>query len=150
MLEPGELKTRLDSSPPSPELDMLAPDCLSSVYHPQTNGQSDRDNQDHKLAISLVSACHVASWSLDLPWVKYSHNSLICSSTGMSSFMVDYGYQPRLFPSQGQEVAFTSVPRAHHHSVIWRNTRSTLYHGAKHNRPLADRTIFPTRLIPRS
>lgn len=42
-------------------------------------------------------------------WVKYAHNTLPCSSSGLSPFQCAYGYQPPLFPVLEEEV---SVPSA--------------------------------------
>ncbi|KAI4805924.1 hypothetical protein KUCAC02_010517 [Chaenocephalus aceratus] len=76
---------------------------LSSGYHPQTNGQTERANQDLGTALRCVASRNPASWSLHLPWVEYAHNSLVCSATGMSPFMASNGFQPPLFPVQERE-----------------------------------------------
>ena len=77
---------------------------LSSVYHPQTNGQTEQANQDLGAALRCVTARHPASWSTHLPWVEYTNNSLVCSATGMSPFMAANGFQPPLFPAQGSHL----------------------------------------------
>ena len=120
-----------------------SPSC-SSGFHPQTNGQSERANQDLESALRCVSARHPASWSQHLPWIEYSHNSLTSSATGMSPFMVAYGYQPPLFPSQEQEVAVPSV-RAHLRRchAVWRHARAALSRTAQRNRRLADKHRIP-------
>ena len=71
---------------------------LSSGYHPQTNGQTERANQDLGSALRCVAAEHPVSWSTHLPWIEYARNSLVCSATGMSPFHVSMGFQPPLFP----------------------------------------------------
>jgi len=60
---------------------------LSSGYHPQTNGQTERANQDLEAALHCVTAHHPVSLSSFLPWIEYAHNSLSCSATVMSPFM---------------------------------------------------------------
>ena len=82
---------------------------LSSGYHPQTNGQTERANQDLGTALRCVASRNPASWSLHLPWVEYAHNSLVCSATGMSPFMASNGFQTPHFPVQEREVAVPSV-----------------------------------------
>lgn len=52
---------------------------LSYGYHPQTNGQTERANQDLGAALWCVTSLNPASWSKVLPWVEYTHNSLTSS-----------------------------------------------------------------------
>ncbi|KAI3360946.1 hypothetical protein L3Q82_013152 [Scortum barcoo] len=85
---------------------------LSSGYHPQSNGQTERANQSLKTALRCVAARNPASWSTQLAWVEYAHNSLSNSSTGMSPFMAANGFQPPpLFPSQEEDTAVPSVSK---------------------------------------
>lgn len=48
---------------------------LSSDYHPQTNGQTERATQSLELALQCVAARNPASWSTYLMWIEYVHNS---------------------------------------------------------------------------
>jgi transposase InsO family protein len=50
---------------------------LSSGYHPQTNGQTEQANQELETAIRCVTSTNTSSWSAQLPWVEYAHNTLI-------------------------------------------------------------------------
>ncbi|XP_054645991.1 uncharacterized protein LOC129188890 [Dunckerocampus dactyliophorus] len=117
---------------------------LSSGHHPQTNGQTERANQDLEAALRCVCHRHPSSWAPHLPWVEYAHNTLVSSATGMSPFKVAYGYQPPLFPSQEAEVAVPSV-QVHLRRArrIWRETVAALGRTAARNRRLADRHRIP-------
>ena len=117
---------------------------LSSGYHPQTNGQTERANQDVESALRCVVANHPASWSIYLPWVEYSHNTLVSSATGMSPFKAANGYQPPLFPSQEREVSVPSV-QGHLRRArrIWHEVRAALSRTASRNQMLADRRRVP-------
>ncbi|KAK7916542.1 hypothetical protein WMY93_012303 [Mugilogobius chulae] len=55
---------------------------LTSGYHPQSNGQTERANQDLESALRCVTARNPTTWSSFLPWVEYAHNSLVSSATG--------------------------------------------------------------------
>ncbi|KAI3359008.1 hypothetical protein L3Q82_015392 [Scortum barcoo] len=63
----------------------------------QTNGQTERTNQDLVTALRCITAANPSSWSSYLPWVEFSHNSLVSSATGLSPFEASLGYQPPLF-----------------------------------------------------
>uniref|UniRef100_A0A673MHB7 Integrase catalytic domain-containing protein n=1 Tax=Sinocyclocheilus rhinocerous TaxID=307959 RepID=A0A673MHB7_9TELE len=83
---------------------------LSSGFHPQSNGQTERANQDLERVLRCLVAQNPSSWSQQLSWVEYAHNSLPVSSTGLSPFECSLGYQPPIFPDLESEVA---VPSAH-------------------------------------
>lgn len=82
---------------------------LSSGFHPQTNGQTERANQDLEAALRCVAAQNQSSWSSHLHWVEYAHNSLPSSATGLTPFECSLGYLPPLFPAQETEIAVPSV-----------------------------------------
>ncbi len=83
---------------------------LSSGYHPQSNGQTERANQDLERMLRCVVSQNPSSWSQQLSLVEYAHNSLPVSGTGLSPFEGSLGYQPPIFSSLESEVA---VPSAH-------------------------------------
>ena len=116
---------------------------LSLGYHPQTNGQIERANQDLGAALRCVTSRNPASWSTHLPWVEYAHNSLVCSATGMSPFMACNGFQPPLFPAQA-DVAVPSV-QGHRRRArrVWRETRAALTRTTARNQRVADRHRTP-------
>ncbi len=75
---------------------------LSSGYHPQTNGQTERKIQE--LGRYLRSYCHddQHSWSRFLPWAEYAQNSLRQDTNRLTPFQCVLGYQPPLFPWTGE------------------------------------------------
>ncbi|KAI3361558.1 hypothetical protein L3Q82_013700 [Scortum barcoo] len=78
--------------------------------HPESNGQTERLNQELETCLKCLVAQNQTTWSQRLTWVEYAHNSLPTVATGLSPFQVVYGYQPPLFPTNETEV---TVPSAH-------------------------------------
>ncbi len=113
---------------------------LSSGFHPQTNGQTERANQDLERVLRCLVTQNPTSWCQQLSWVEYAHNSLQVSSTGLLPFECSLGYQPPLFPSMESEVAVPSahafVQRCHR---TWTRARETLLRVGACTKAKADR-----------
>ena len=100
---------------------------LTSGYHPQSNGQSERTNQELEKALRCMASDKPRTWAGQLLWVEYAHNSLVCSATGMSPFQCVYGYQPPLFASQeGNASCPSALAQARRCRRTWARVRSTL------------------------
>uniref|UniRef100_A0A8C1MYK4 Gypsy retrotransposon integrase-like protein 1 n=1 Tax=Cyprinus carpio TaxID=7962 RepID=A0A8C1MYK4_CYPCA len=113
---------------------------LSSGFHPQTNGQTERANQDLGRMLRCLASHNPSSWSDQLTWAEYAHNSLPVSSTGMSPFMCSLGYQPPLFSSQGSEAAVPSVQAfVQRCRRTWRRAREALIRARGRVKTAADR-----------
>ncbi|XP_058654944.1 uncharacterized protein LOC131553967 [Onychostoma macrolepis] len=113
---------------------------LSSGFHPQSKGQTERANQDLERVLRCLVAQNPTSWCQQLSWVEYAHNSLPVLSMGLSPFECSLGYQPPIFPSLESEVAVPSahafVQRCHR---TWRRARETLLRMGARTKAQADR-----------
>ncbi len=113
---------------------------LSSGFHPQSNGQTERANQDLERTLRCLVSKNPTSWSQQLSMVEYAHNTLPVSSTGLSPFECSVGYQPPIFPSLESEVAVPSahafVQRCHR---TWTRARETLLQVGARTKVKADR-----------
>ena len=67
---------------------------MSTVYHPQTDGQTEWVNQEIDLDLRIYCANDPDSWAEHLPAWEFAHNQWVHSSTGKSPFELLYRYQP--------------------------------------------------------
>lgn len=113
---------------------------LSSGFHPQSNGQTERANQDLERVLRCLVSKNPSSWSQQLSMVEYAHNSLPVAATGLSPFECSLGYQPPIFPSTESEVTVPSahafIQRCRH---AWSRARETLLRVGARTKAKADR-----------
>ncbi|KAK3556146.1 hypothetical protein QTP70_005632 [Hemibagrus guttatus] len=102
---------------------------LSSGYHPQSNGQAERLNQEIGRFLRSYCSREQYRWSEFLPWAEYAQNSLTHSSTGLTSFQCVLGYQLPLFPWSGEPSDVPAVEEWYQQSQevgqkVWLSTRN--------------------------
>ncbi len=73
---------------------------LSTAFHPQTDGQTERINQTLEHFIRNYCNYQQDNWSNLLSMAEFSYNNSRHSATGVSPFFALYGYNPR-FEVQG-------------------------------------------------
>ncbi|KAG5281322.1 hypothetical protein AALO_G00069940 [Alosa alosa] len=114
--------------------------CLSSGFHPQTNDQTERANQQLETVLRCVASQNPTTWSEQLPWAEYAINSHISSSTGQSPFECSLCYQPPLFLDQEREVGVPSAEAfVRRCRRSWRLTRSALLRTSSRMKRQADK-----------
>ena len=67
---------------------------LSTAYHPQTDGQTERVNQDVKQYLRIFINYQQDNWKVWLSITEFSHNNLIHSAIGTTPFLVNTGQHP--------------------------------------------------------
>ncbi len=75
---------------------------LTSGYHPQSNGQTERLNQELTRFLRIYYQQNQADWSKYLMWAVNAQNSLQKPAIGLTPFKCILGYQPPLFPWSGE------------------------------------------------
>ncbi|KAK3575529.1 hypothetical protein QTP86_029273 [Hemibagrus guttatus] len=112
---------------------------LSSGYHPQTNGQTERKIQEISRYLRTFCHGHQDSWSQYLGWAEYAQNSLRQPSTGLTPFQCVLGYQPPLFPWSGEP---SDVPAVDHwfreSERVWGSAHHQLQRALRRRRLTAD------------
>ena len=68
---------------------------LSTAYHPQTNGQSERTNQTMEGLLRIFCNCQANDWAEWLPVVQYIINSRPSSTTKKVPYELWMGHIPR-------------------------------------------------------
>ncbi|KAG8501067.1 hypothetical protein CXB51_003130 [Gossypium anomalum] len=68
--------------------------CMSSAYHPQTDGQTKALNRCLKMYLRCMTDEDPSKWKQYLPWAKYWYNTAYQSLAGMTPFKALYGRDP--------------------------------------------------------
>jgi hypothetical protein len=66
----------------------------TTAYHPQTNGQSERKNQEIEHYLCLFINYHQSDWHEWLPLAEFVYNDRVHSATKVTPFYADNGRHP--------------------------------------------------------
>lgn len=69
---------------------------LSTAFHPETDGQTERANQDVERQLRTYCSYLQDDWVRWLPIAEFADNNAIASATGMSPFFANKGFHPRM------------------------------------------------------
>jgi hypothetical protein len=69
---------------------------VSTAYHPQTDGQSERANGQLEQYLRIYGNAEQDDWAALLPMAQYMHNSWINTSTGYTPFDLLIGHTPTM------------------------------------------------------
>uniref|UniRef100_A0AAQ4QZ50 Integrase catalytic domain-containing protein n=1 Tax=Gasterosteus aculeatus aculeatus TaxID=481459 RepID=A0AAQ4QZ50_GASAC len=120
---------------------------LSSGYHPQSNGQTERLNQEIGRFLRAYCFQQSREWSRFLPWAEYAQNAHKSSSTKISPFLCMLGFQPALFPWSGESSEVLAVDDWLRRSrSIWDAARVQIQRAVQRQKGNADQH---RRLAPR-
>ena len=75
---------------------------LSTAYHPQTDGETERVNQELETYLRLFASNKLEEWSKLLPMAEFTHNSATHSITQRTPFSLMMGYEPQACPPLGK------------------------------------------------
>lgn len=80
---------------------------FSTAYHPQTDGGTERINQELEQYLRAFCNYRQNNWAKLLLFAEFAHNSAQHATTGQTPFYLLMGYHPRWFPNINQQ---TNVP----------------------------------------
>jgi hypothetical protein len=82
---------------------------MSTAFHPQTDGQTERANQTLKTILRAFVDQRQTNWDLLLPAAEFAYNNSVNPSTGYTPFFLNSGFHPRV-PASLLQPQDTSVP----------------------------------------
>ena len=86
---------------------------LSTAFHPQTDGQTERTNRTMKAYLRIYVNYQQTNWVSLLPMAQMAYNNKLSESTGQTPFYANHGRHPNLFtrtlPSQKTEAAIATA-----------------------------------------
>jgi transposase InsO family protein len=71
---------------------------LSTAYHPQTDGETERVNQELEQYLRIFCNYQQDNWADLIPFMEFAHNARPHSAMGKSPFEVWYGFTPTFIP----------------------------------------------------
>ena len=69
---------------------------MSTAYHPETDGQTERANRSFKSLLQQLTLSHGKDWVSHLPLLEFAYNNSVHAVTGYSPFFLCHGRHPRL------------------------------------------------------
>ena len=83
---------------------------LSTAFHPQTDGLTERTNQALEQYLRAFADKHQTSWARQLPMAEYAYMNSHHTSIGTTPFYAMYGYHPEIRWTVGDDLLEGKVP----------------------------------------
>jgi hypothetical protein len=93
---------------------------MSTAYHPQTDGTTERFNQEIELYLSIYCISNPHSWASALPTLEFTHNSRPHADRKQSPFELMYGYAPPAIPQAYENIDLRSTKEKFDELEHWR------------------------------
>jgi hypothetical protein len=76
---------------------------MSTAYHPQTDGQTERYNQELEAYLRIYCAYKPDEWSNKLSLAQFAHNTRTHEAIKQSPFQLMYGTKPVALPEVSEK-----------------------------------------------
>ena len=93
---------------------------LSTAYHPETDGATERRNQEVETFLRTFTAYHQSDWDQLLPMAQISLDNKPATSTGVSPFFLTHGYDATdiVLPEDTETTRTQGTPRSRANAVV--------------------------------
>ena len=76
---------------------------LTAAYNPRTNGKTERAGQSLMNSLRKHCESNQSTWDQWLPYIEFSYNTRVHSTTGFSPYELVFGKKPNLFNSLNED-----------------------------------------------
>ncbi len=83
---------------------------LSTAFHPQTDGQTERQNQTMEQYLRAFANYEQTNWVELLPLAEFAYNNSIHTTTRLTPFFANYGYHPEMQFKPPSELKSAKTP----------------------------------------
>jgi len=82
---------------------------LSTAYHPQSDGATERVNQEIEAYVSIYCSLHPDTWASTLPTLEFTHNNRQHADRTHTPFELMYGITPGAIPLTFNSTKYPTV-----------------------------------------
>jgi Chromo (CHRromatin Organisation MOdifier) domain len=82
---------------------------LSTAYHPQTDGTTERVNQEIEAYLAIYCHSHPETWKKSLATLEFTHNNRRHADWPKTSFEIIQGESPKALPLTYENTKFPSI-----------------------------------------
>jgi Chromo (CHRromatin Organisation MOdifier) domain len=82
---------------------------LSMAYHPQTDGTTERVNQEIEAYLAIYCHSHLETWKKNLATLEFTHNNQRHANRPKTSFEIIQGESPKVLPLTYENTKFPSI-----------------------------------------
>jgi len=121
---------------------------LSSAYHPETNGQTERLNREVATYLRAWTDREQKDWKEWLKIAQFAINNRPAQSTGVSPFMLNYGRHPRTLPNKniGSSTNESANQFATRMTAAWKAAKESLEVAAELMKKQVDKKRGPANV----
>jgi hypothetical protein len=101
---------------------------MSTAFHPQTDGQTERVNQTIETFLRSFVNIQQNDWVELMPLAEFAYNNSVTSAHGMTPFYANYGYHPSAgtAPTETNTLSVSLVAYGHWMLAVFEDCKKEL------------------------